>query len=537
MRSARKSNLIQFDPPNPLPELERLIAPNVLGFYTHVEGTEIFAIRDGEKSAINVFTILVAEERPNDGSQAPERLNPKPIKIKSLKGWTFGMRRYRQPIGELIAALTTLQEGQGWQMAGETLSTGELVPMWSQFVPPDNAPLPVALNRLLKNNFWGGSHVFEWTNREKAALKPLFDDPRRLQALSEEIGKYVPLRLASVSDRLGNLVVQLPITVITAKFHHLRNGEFDVEFAWHPQATPRPLNATCALDYDGVLGGYQWAPMQEPMAKLPMRAGHGVHNGFIWDEERKVLLAATGTGAVINTVVMNMQVADPEPRVFEIKLADGSAEERRVGLIAHSTQNLIGNLDPDDNGGWTAKRMYEEEARRLSEQRRFVQYRPKPGEKNGSRQKALSDLRLLITQYGREGAWLWDPYLNARDVLETLFYCPYQGADLRALTVPHKTTAAAIRGDFENTQSNWRGLRLEFRASRGAGGFEFHDRFLIFPGFEQRAFVWSLGTSVNGVGKAHHILQQVDNGQLVMDAFVDLWERLGAPKHLIWRKP
>ncbi len=37
------------DPESPLPELTRLIAPGVLGYYTHFESTEVFAIRDGGK--------------------------------------------------------------------------------------------------------------------------------------------------------------------------------------------------------------------------------------------------------------------------------------------------------------------------------------------------------------------------------------------------------------------------------------------------------------------------------------------------------
>jgi hypothetical protein len=88
--------------------------------------------------------------------------------------------------------------------------------------------------------------------------------------------------------------------------------------------------------------------------------------------------------------------------------------------------------------------------------------------------------------------------------------------------------------------ANWnlQGLRLEFRVKIGAAGWGFHDRFLLFPRTTQRAaLVWSLGTSVNSLGKQHHILQQVDNGQVVMDAFVALWDELSCPEHLIWKTP
>jgi hypothetical protein len=93
------------------------------------------------------------------------------------------------------------------------------------------------------------------------------------------------------------------------------------------------------------------------------------------------------------------------------------------------------------------------------------------------------------------------------------------------------------RAELDATQSNWRGLCLEYRVNRGPKGWRFHDRFPIFPKTDQGALVWSLGTSVNSLGKGHHILQRVDNGQLVMDAFEDLWECLNEPEHLIWKKP
>jgi hypothetical protein len=80
-------------------------------------------------------------------------------------------------------------------------------------------------------------------------------------------------------------------------------------------------------------------------------------------------------------------------------------------------------------------------------------------------------------------------------------------------------------------------LSLEYRIRIGQAGFKFHDRFLIFPRIEEPPLAWSLGTSVNGVGKAHHILQRVDNGRLIMDAFAELWDQLTGSRHLIWKTP
>lgn len=68
-------------------------------------------------------------------------------------------------------------------------------------------------------------------------------------------------------------------------------------------------------------------------------------------------------------------------------------------------------------------------------------------------------------------------------------------------------------------------------------GWSFHDRFLIFPGSETGALAWSLGTSVSRLGMQHHILQRVDDGQLVADAFNELWNSLQGVENLVWKTP
>lgn len=527
----------RYKPPEPrslLPELTQFLKPGILGFYTHVECTELFANQPNHDGTFNVFTLLVAEERSDIEAPPDCFLTPKPIRIKSLKDWSFGLRRYTLRIDTLIPALKALEAGEGWKLSGDILGVGKLLPMPAQFVPPDYGA-QVQWNKLLKNNYWTGSHLFEWTDQGKEMLTPFFADPRCLQQLSEQVEEHIPIRLAAMSDRIGNLAVQLPVTVLRAKFQMLPDGNCQVEHAWHPKAAPRPLIAVCELEHDDIITGFASARLQDRVTPLPMRAGRGLHRGFVWDEQSSTLLVATGPSYFLSTISFNVNICDPEPRIISIKNQDGSCDHRRVDLIAFSDQSLVGNPQPDDNGGWTAKRMYTEQANRLAAERRFVQYRPTYD--NASHQKALDDLRELIIAYGEKGAWLWDPYLSANDLLETLFYCPYQGVDLRCLTMHRADNRDKIRQALDQFQSNWRGLKLELRMQKGPTGWKFHDRFLIFPSGPDGAMAWSLGTSVNSVGKAHHILQKVDNAQLVVDAFTDLWELLSGPDHLIWKKP
>jgi hypothetical protein len=225
---------------------------------------------------------------------------------------------------------------------------------------------------------------------------------------------------------------------------------------------------------------------------------------------------------------------------------DGSLFEHRVKVVAQTLPSIIGSRDSDDTGGATRRRLYIEDTARLAAERRFVQYKPEDGNKVKERARGLDDLRRLIDTHGRTGCWLWDPYLAADDILETLFHCQYAGADLRALSAArthHENRASKAdfvvreRSRLEAAKGNGHGLRLEYRASIGDAGWAFHDRFLIFPPVDDGALAWSLGTSVNSFGTAHHILQRADDGQRIADAFQELWSRLDAPEDLIWKSP
>jgi hypothetical protein len=553
-------------------EMERLTAFGVLGFYTHFEATEVFASPPGQQGPINVFSIFVAEERLATASEEPHCLNPKRIALRSLKDWTFGIQRYLRPIAELVPAFDVLCDTKTWCASGPPLQTADLVSIPTQFVPSNNLG-PVPLNRVLKNNFWNGSHVFEWADANKAALQPLFDEPPRLQELSEAIRAFAPIGIASLSDRLGNIIVQLPITVLIAKFSELRaSGDFTLSTAWHPRATPRPLRASCAMEYDKAIPAFNSVSVEGPETLLPMHDGQGPHRGVLWDDENHILLAATGDMSFINQVVVNMQVLDPEPRVFALPDGQGGEKPVRFGLTPKPIKISAGEPKSDPAGNWTQRRMYREETDRLFAERRFVQYKPVSGAQ--FHDKALEDVRYLINRHGEEGVWLWDPYLSAHDVIDTLFYCRFFGSELRALTAgnipptegpPTRTRpsclarlrarirerfvrpepspsasarfAAEQRATLTSLKSNLRGLHLEFRMRTGSSGWGFHDRFLIFPAAGSAALAWSLGTSVNSLGRQHHILQRVDDGQRIRDAFAELWDALDQPEHLIWKTP
>ena len=532
-------------------EMSRLTAPGVLGFYTHFEATEVFAdLKDGAPP-INVFTILVAEERNSEADGRPTLLSNR-IKLKAPKDWVFGIMRYVKPIGELVPLFDAFCAAGEWSPTGKLLRFGQLNSLPVQFVPPD-AGTNVPWNRVLKNNFWNGSYVFEWADPTKTALLAMFDESPALQDLSETVQAHVPIRLASLSDRLGNIVLQLPVNVLMTKFGEMRDSaDSAITTAWHPKATARPIRAVVETDYDDAITGFNSQPVAAPETLLPMQDGPGLRRHALWDDENRVLLAASGGMSWIRSIRFDLHVMPQEPRCFS--MPDGTGGERtiRVGLRSDPIKNVVGDVSPNPAGEWRQFRMYREETARLEAERIFKQYRPDADHRD-LHEEALEDLRFLLRKHGEHGAWLWDPYLTAYDAIETLFYCPFGGSDLRALSgaegfsdVPaaqrEKQTAAERfiaeqRAIFENLKSNWQSMRFEFRVRTGQAGWPFHDRFLIFPAADRGAQAWALGASVNGLGKQHNILQRVDDGQRIRDAFEELWRQLDSDEYRACKKP
>ena len=551
--------------------LSRAIQAGVLGFYTLCEVTHVVGYSDDAPTVpVNIFSIVVFEDRLQEAPTAPYFLNGKNrIELKSLRGWKFGVVRYTEAISNVLQTVNRFGSSGEWNTAGMALEVGEMVPVAPQFVPPHSTE-NIQLNQLLKNNFWNGAYVLEWFDSIKDNLKFLFDEPSLMQELSHAIQAYVPLRIASLSDRLGNIVIQLPVTVLMCTFR--KKGDLEglaAEIFWHSKAAPRPLRATSSMEFDGVLLGYGSAQVQSPTSPMPMHDTSSLNRVVVWDDHNQLILAATGPLSYIRAASINMQIADSEPRVFTIIRADGSTEFHRVSLTQPAQTRTVGTADNYAYREWIRRRIYAAEELRLMQERRFVQYQPELGEKEESHKKALGDIRILLNSYGQEAVWLWDPYLSANDLLDTLFHCQHTYSDLRALTSAKATPrprAKSLRQQiFEKLSSfirrpsadadavsrfiedqgaalgasngNHRGLRLEYRIKRGLAGWNFHDRFLIFPDTPQGPLAWSLGTSVNTLGTEHHILQRADNGRLVADAFLRLWEKLDQPEHLVWKHP
>lgn len=542
------SDLVMMTPNQNPPlasHLERfrmLVRPGTVGNFCYCELIEIFASVDGISGPQNLFTIAVLEEQ--GAAESSHILNPKRLFLRGLKGWSFGICRSVMTLPDFEQVLVHFAATGIWSPTGSIVRTGTLHQIDPQFVPPDWSD-SIPLNKILKNNFWAGSHILEWADSEKDVFKPFFDRASLLKELTNQIQSFVRVDLASVSDRLGNILIQIPVTVLIATCEPNRdNSGYQLQVTWRSGEAQRPLRATMIAEYDGMVTGFTTAMVKREPVELSLPGVLGGPKLFLLDEEQDVLVSATPALSFFSQIALTAHsIGRDEPRTFNYVDHAGQAQLQRIALRGPRQEMLVGEPRKNPNGGFTQKRLYLHDTERVLRERLFEQYGLPGCDAKVERARAIADLHHLIAAHGEEGAWLWDPYLDAIDMMETLFHSPHGGADLRGLSsgASRKSLSTSEyminqRRILDDTTGNLLGLRLEYRIPYQVPSSEFHDRFLIFPKKQGGHLAWSLGTSVNSLGQAHHILQRADDGQRVSDAFQDLWDRMG-PEQLVWKKP
>lgn len=152
-----------------------------------------------------------------------------------------------------------------------------------------------------------------------------------------------------------------------------------------------------------------------------------------------------------------------------------------------------------------------------------------------------------------EEIWLVDPYLSADDILKTVVYCEKYGITIKCLThiasitgniatrideVEDKsrfeTTVDKYKTILKNALSEQNDMKIEFRTVAGMKGIPFHDRYLILKYGMNKSRVWSLGISVNSMGKSHHIIQIVQSPMDVIETIDAIWVQSDSEECLIY---
>lgn len=510
-------------------QLQQWLKPGVLGFYQSCEVT-ICGLLDRNDTVHNLFTLFSFESQSTPQKIAPHFL--------TRKNEHFGQNlclivvQYRTSIEGAVKAYEEIVAGE------KKINTplGSLNIFDVTEIPPIFAPIDstqtILLNRVLKNNFCGGSMVLEWFG-SKDYIYGLLEE-KYLQQVLLRICELLPIDLFSLSDRIGNVLFQLPSHIA---FCHLSGSEHDtictICFDERSENLEKYI-VTTMTDIDHVLMGFQLTPNSNK-------------------REWEITLNETGGPYIITVIDSKYQIPIMQQTTSTMRAMSsivtfrGDLDCMRTICIGEHTENITVNSSERVTVGrpeypWKAamqQRRYQKRMKELAQNREFVRY----GKAHSDRDKGLCDLRALMNATVDTRVCLWDPYLNAKDLLETWYFTDTFGLELRAITSSEIQKSLKISLDeWKDEQrktllagSNQYGINIQWRVQHDLFGFSFHDRFLILlPPEGETPKAWSLGTSVNSFGKTHHILQQVSNPGHVIDAFEELWEALSDPSCQIW---
>lgn len=515
--------------------MARILEIPSIGNFKCIELFEVIGKKDNNPS-FNIFSLAVAHETDLPLTEK-EEITPKLIKLKANKSLKFGVFKRIVSIKDFLKIISDLVTPGSNGDDSNKLCYGHLKAIPPVYVPPLERGKNEFLG-LLKNNFFGGSHLFEWFDESKEYVAPLIENLAALDELSGELQKYLPIKISTHSDRLGNIIVQIPCAAVA--FAIERKDKQSHQLLSNLAVSP---HFSGEINFSGIFWREQHGSIID-FQKIPLAVGRNIipfqqinGRGYytIWDESNQIICAGGEITFFLEQINFAINMQEQIQRIF--KLPDKTEQtKQRVDIVVQTSQNHIGN-HAKDYRYWIDNRLLKIEKQELHDTLKLRQF------KRDMRQEALDFIRELIKKYGKNGIYLWDPYLNAKDLLETVFFSQYANSPIKALTglknapQENKTYKADLANEINQAilQPGW--LNLTFvNADRTKIG-DFHDRFIIFPqAIGEPVRAWSLGTSVNSLGKSHHIIQEVEDGQIIADVFEEMWEQsINDEDNIIWK--
>lgn len=513
-----------------------------LGFYNCCELTTVFLHCKKDRKNYHFFSIFVLEERAE--FEAEEMfLTPSLLPIGNK--FSMGIRRRVMTLAEAEECCHRLQTAIGGNMVN--LGEGNLEIGFLEAVPPvfvqKDSTMEICSNKVLKNNFKNGSYLLEFFDTDKKVCQLLKKE--ELHRACEMVFQYVPVNLFTVSDRIGNFIFQFPS--INSQISYCQNKEEDT-LIYHIKMDAR-LDETdgyqliAELYYDDTVTGFGTMEVHPPETEGKLCVGDTstICRTTLIDSKNQLILSRQETRYMRKAQLrLHMGSTFGKERVIYDK--DGGI---RAYINVDSAETITPRLpDKQYRKKWMNNRRYRLRMEELENRKEFLRY----GVQNGSgREKAIADLRELMQRGDGHNVYLWDPYLTARDLLDTWYYTTTYGMKLKAITsradldkkaVGEKTEMERwVREQAEMLQkgSNQYGIDLELRCQWKGYGYPFHDRFLMIVDETEKPQAWSLGASVNSIGKQHHIIQKVLHPQMIVDAFEELWDMLSAKECLVWK--
>ena len=527
-------------------EFHLLSSDERLGFYNCVEILHVFTIEQGTDVHWNYFTLFTLEEHCNPEIKE-EYLTPKPFSEKEFKNAKIDLGIIRKTVdlatvGYLYEQLYSASENRASEvdLGCGKIKIGEMERLPKAFVRSAGFDDEVPLNKILKNNFENGSYLLEFFDTEKTLWRQL---PKEIRdRLSVKLFRYTGIDLQTVSDRIGNFIFQFPSQSIHVSRIDMPDKKTQKEENWYLINFDRRMKKDrkfmikeeCTFD-QAVYRRDQKIILSGETVLVNLKTGVEAYLNSLelFSLEEEALILYHNIYVWMRGIEFMGNYSFPAEDVREV-YEDGRV--KYTVSLQHADPMRLNNRKKE----WeelVKRRLYRTSVQDAIKHHKFRQF----GKGKDDKQEAIHFLIDLMNLEDDGKVYLWDPYAKVSDILETWYYVPTSGKELRVITSGDAKVNTDVRTWMQSEKeliesaSNHKGIKLEIRCQWEQFGYHFHDRFLMVIPKAREPLVWTLGSSVNGFGKKHHIIQAVSNPQMVVDAFEELWKHLDVPECLIWK--
>ena len=540
-------------------DFELLVAPDVIGRYLECELIHIFLTSKSTKNFYHYYAIINFEDYIEpDQAERYKCLTEKLYKVTA--DLSLGIVKKRLSLEDAKTCLLNLSKGN--IIFQQTVFE---IPKGIQLLPKVHIPAlwgyaGVPTSRVLKPNLWGDRYIIECS-----VLRNPFQDTLTsadISKINEKITSVIPIDLGYLPDKIGSIIFQFPITILSASVSISKDwtkailsiigdiAETERENIFSTITTKLDSNVTGSASYYGIAHGEELTIGDSNNLELRVqnKLNHIIYHSSMVNFIRGFNMS------------MSIGSQNSEPRTF----TDSEGTQVSIPLFSRGPSS---NTEVPRYDTRTRQRIYQNEIYEKSG--RFLSV------KKGQREKAMDFVHQLLKEFSSNSTevWLWDPYLQFDDIISILYYVQIQDVKFKCITsfkknkdkiddpvdIPRKKLIRLLwKSFFKKTDkvdrfeefrkiqkngflgnSNNLGVQLEFRASHDNVGFGFHDRFLFFipESIEQLPTVFSLGASVNSLGKSHHLMQQTLDPRNIVATFEELWETLNRDDSVIIQIP
>ena len=508
----------------------KLIKYEQIGFYQQCNVVEIFLIK--KDKIINLFMLYTLEDTKNQNKQNNEYVTEKPI---SLNGeYKFGVKNYKISLSEIKERYIQFHKNNFSSVWNE-YAFHELD---FQFIVSEDNIQNNSVNNVLLNNNASGAYILEFFDENKEKFDFLTtDNIKKIEKILD--ANNIPLKFQKSLERLGNVIIQFPITLF--KVNKIKINDDDTGISLNFEYNSK-LNRKLEL-YIEIISKLSDGSITRSIVDyqgknsqiIPIRNINLKNIEIkIYDKNDLNLIYFYSKSGFIEKIIVDVSISMGNTyREFKY-VHNKEVIEEKIKLT--DPNPFIISSDEDNYKKYLEKSEYDEKIDQLTGKLDFKEY---INDKN-----AKKDLIKLINENDSNGVYLMDPYLEPNDIFSTLLYSNRMNNPLKAITsnkvfkrkLNFEDNKNSFKNQFDNLNLNINHINLEFRIQHGSYGWEFHDRFLIFPKqFYESPVVYSLGTSINSFGKEHNILQKVLYPQSILNSFDKLWNQLDNEKCLIWK--